>query len=103
MVKATDLTTEMIHNLAQELMFEISDEQCANLLLEFKAIKEQMKIVTEIDTGNIEPLDYPLSIVNSYLRPDIVGIPLASKAVLAIAPQVSNDYIAINQVINYEN
>ncbi|WP_342277175.1 Asp-tRNA(Asn)/Glu-tRNA(Gln) amidotransferase subunit GatC [Spiroplasma endosymbiont of Nebria brevicollis] len=103
MPKATTLTAEMIHHLAKELMFDISDEQCANLLLEFKAIAEQMKIVTEIDTDNIEPLDYPLSIVNSYLRPDVARIPFSSKTVLEVAPQVSNDYVVINQVINHEN
>lgn len=103
MANTTTLTMQMLYNLANELMFEINDEQCANLLIEFEAIAEQMKIVTAINTDNTEPLDYPLLIINSYLRPDIVKNPLPSKEVLALADKVSNDYIVINQVINHEN
>lgn len=98
-----NLTKEMLHNLADDLMFKISDQQCANLLLEFKAIEQQMTIVTEINTNNVEPLNYPLPIINSYLRNDVIQTPLTSKAVLDVAPQVSNDYIVINQVINHGN
>lgn len=98
-----NLTKEMLHNLADDLMFKISDEQCANLLLEFKAIEQQMTIVTEINTNNVEPLNYPLPIINSYLRNDVIQTPLTSKAVLDVAPQVDNDYIVINQVINHGN
>lgn len=98
-----NLTKEMLHNLADDLMFKISDEQCANLLLEFEAIEQQMTIVTKIKTNNVEPLNYPLPIINSYLRNDVIQTPLTSKAVLDVAPQVDNDYIVINQVINHGN
>lgn len=98
-----NLTKEMLHNLADDLMFKISDQQCANLLLEFEAIEQQMTIVTKIKTNNVEPLNYPLPIINSYLRNDVIQTPLTSKAVLDVAPQVDNDYIVINQVINHGN
>lgn len=98
-----NLTKEMLHNLADDLMFKISDQQCANLLLEFKAIEQQMTIVTKINTNHVEPLNYPLPIINSYLRNDVIQTPLTSKAVLDVAPQVDNDYIVINQVINHGN
>ncbi|WP_338960095.1 MULTISPECIES: Asp-tRNA(Asn)/Glu-tRNA(Gln) amidotransferase subunit GatC [unclassified Spiroplasma] len=97
------MTTKMLHEFANELMFNLSEEQCENLLLEFKAIEKQMEIVTNINTNDIEPLNYPFPIINNLLRSDNVGTHLTSKSVLNIAPEVENNYISINQVINHEN
>lgn len=97
------MTTQMLHEFAEELMFNLSEEQCENLLLEFKAIDKQMEIVTNINTNNIEPLNYPLPIVNTFLRPDNIGEPLTVKSILSIAPEIEKDYISINQVIKHEN
>lgn len=99
----TKITTKMLHEFAEELMFNLSDEQCENLLLEFKAIEKQMEIVTNINTTAIEPLNYPLSINNNLLRNDNIGESLTCKSILSIAPETENDYISINQVINHEN
>ena len=97
------ITTQMLHEFAKELMFNLSEEQCENLLLEFKAIEKQMEIVTNINTNNIEPLNYPLPIINTLLRSDNVGEPLTCKSILNIAPETEKDYISINQVIKHEN
>lgn len=97
------MTTKMLHEFAEELMFNLSEEQCENLLLEFKAIAKQMEIVTNINTDTIEPLNYPLPINNNFLRSDNIGEPLTCKNILSIAPETENDYISINQVINHEN
>jgi len=97
------ITTKMLHEFAADLMFNLSEEQCENLLLEFEAIAKQMEIVTKINTSDIQPLNYPLPIIKTLLRTDNIGAPLMSKSILNMAPQIENDYISINQVINYEN
>ena len=97
------MTTKMLHEFAKELMFNLSEEQCENLLLEFKAIEKQMEIVKNINTNDIEPLNHPFPIINNLLRSDNVGNHLTCKSILNIAPEVEKDYISINQVINHEN
>lgn len=94
-----EITKSFLHQLARELLFELDDSQCHNLMLEFDAIKKQMSLVTKIDTKNIEPLDYPFDLSKSYLRPDLIEAPLSVKNVLFEAPETKEDYIVINKVL----
>jgi aspartyl/glutamyl-tRNA(Asn/Gln) amidotransferase C subunit len=93
------ITMKFLHQLAQELLFELDDKQCKNLMLEFDAIEKQMALVTKIDTTNIEPLDYTFDLQKSYLRPDLAQEPLNVKEVLAAAPETKDKYITINKVV----
>lgn len=93
------ITMNFLHQLAEELLFELDDQQCKNLMLEFAAIEKQMALLTKIDTTNIEPLDYPFDLQKSYLRPDLPQEPLTVKEVLAVAPQTEEKYITINKVV----
>lgn len=97
------LNAEMLHELAAELMFKLSDKQCQNLLLELKAIDHQMESVIKIKTDNIKPLNHPFNFTIDLLRADVRAEPLTTKSVLALAPQTEHDYIVIKQVINYEH
>lgn len=99
----TNITTKMLQQFASELMFNLSEEQCEKLLLEFKTIEKQVAIMSTINTNGIEPLNYPLAITNTYLRNDNVGTPLTKSSILNIAPEVANDYIIVKQVINHED
>ncbi|MBE4703803.1 Asp-tRNA(Asn)/Glu-tRNA(Gln) amidotransferase subunit GatC [Spiroplasma platyhelix] len=97
-----EITLNFLHQLAQDLFFELDDQQCQNLLLEFDAIEEQMAVVRKIDTENVAPLDFPFELKKNYLRSDTIESALTSSAVLSVAGQVENDYIVINKVINNE-
>lgn len=97
-----EITLSFLHQLAQDLFFELDDQQCQNLLLEFDAIEAQMAVVRKIDTENVAPLDFPFELKKDYLRSDIIEPSLASNDVLSVAQQVENDYIVINKVINNE-
>ena len=101
--KQQELTMKFLHQLANELMFELDDEQCHNLWLEFDAIEKQMEIVRKIDTGNIAPLAYPFTFTNQFLRKDIIENSLETRAILENAPLSQEQYIVINKVVNDEN
>lgn len=100
--KNPEITLEFLHQLAEDLLFELDDQQCKNLLLEFDAIEEQMTVVTKINTMNVLPLDFPFNVKKDYLRSDTIQPALAIKDVLDSATQVKDDYIMINKVINDE-
>lgn len=97
-----EMTLNVLHQLALDLFFELDDQQCQNLLLEFDAIEAQMTVVRKIDTENVAPLDFPFELRKDYLRSDTVEPALAIEDVLSVAGQVEKDYIVINKVINDE-
>lgn len=101
--KDIQLGAVVLQQFASTLMFQLSDEQCQNLLLEFKAIEQQMEIVKNINTKDVLPMDYPLPIINTFLRSDTIIEPATTKSVLEIAPATKGNYIIINQVISNEN
>lgn len=97
-----EISLEFLHQLANDLLFELDDQQCQNLLLEFNAIEEQMAVVKKINTDDVLPLDFPFEIRKDYLRSDNVEPALPVADVLAVASETKNDYIVINKVINNE-
>lgn len=97
-----EMSLEFLHQLARDLFFELDDQQCQNLLLEFDAIEAQMAVVKQIDTTNVPPLDFPFELKKSYLRSDEIEPAIAKTDILAVATEIKNDYIVINKVINNE-
>jgi len=103
MPKTPVINLQILQQLAQELMFELNEAQCKTLLLDFKVFAKQLTIIKNINTNHVQPMDYPLPIVNTFLRSDNIEEPLSAKQVLALAPTKKQDYITIKQVISYEN
>lgn len=97
-----EITLNFLHQLALDLYFELDDQQCQNLLLEFDAIEEQMAVVKKIDTEKVAPLDFPFELKKTYLRSDSIEPALTSTDVLSVAGEVEKNYIVINKVISNE-
>lgn len=97
-----EISLKFLNQLAQDLLFELDEQQCKNLLLEFDAIEEQMAVVKKINTTKVLPLDFPFDIKKDYLRSDTVEASLFVNDVLSVAGQVKDDYIVINKVNNNE-
>lgn len=100
--KNPEITLNFLHQLAEDLYFELNEQECKKLLLEFDAIEEQMSVVKEIDTKDVWPLDFPFDIKKEYLRSDTVGSVLNTMDVLKTAGQVKDEYVVINKVISNE-
>lgn len=98
-----EITLIFLHKLAREMNFELNDKECKNLLSEFSAIKKLIAIVSNIDTKNVLPLNFPFDVKKNYLRKDTVEDTISTENILAVAPEVDSNYIVIaNKVVNNE-
>lgn len=97
--KKEEINCQFLHELSNNLNFEINEEECKNLMFEFHSITAQMNEVTKINTEGIEPLDYPFDLTNSYLRNDEPTKSLEIEQVLTVADSSKGNYITINKVI----
>ena len=62
---------KLLKECANNLMFDMSDEQYDVLLSEFDVITQQMSLLGEIEgLENVEPMTFPYEIYTDFLRED---------------------------------
>jgi hypothetical protein len=61
---------EYFRKLANQLMFNISDEEADELVSEFGTLEKQFAIMEEIDTDGVEEMIYPFEEPTTYIRHD---------------------------------
>ncbi len=91
---------ELLKNCANNLMFDMSNEQYELLLKEFDVITKQMEVLGEIDgLENVSPMTFPFDVTTSYLREDIPEEGLDKKEVLRNAKDVVEGQIKLPKVV----
>ena len=64
-------TKELLNKYANDLLFDLSEEEVNLLLEEFDVIRENMEIISNIEgISEVEPLSFPYDITVSSLRDD---------------------------------
>ena len=61
---------EYFQKLANQLMFNLSDEEADELVKEFGTLEKQFAIMEEIDTDGVEEMIYPFEEPTTYIRQD---------------------------------
>ena len=69
-VLTVDETIKLIHQLARDLFYDVSDEQAKAIVNNFKQVVASFDAFSAIDTSNVQPLNYPIENNRFYLRPD---------------------------------
>ena len=91
---------EILKKCANNLMFDMSEEQYQLLLKEFEIITKQMELLGEIDgLSEVEPMTFPFDVFTSYLREDIEGECLTKEEVLKKAKDVVDGQIKLPKVV----
>jgi aspartyl-tRNA(Asn)/glutamyl-tRNA(Gln) amidotransferase subunit C len=91
---------EILKKCANNLMFDMSEEQYQLLLKEFEVITKQMELLGEIDgLSEVEPMTFPFDVFTSYLREDIEGECLTKEEVLKNAKDVVDGQIKLPKVV----
>ncbi len=91
---------EVLRAVADKLMFDITDEQCQSLLIEFNTILKQMELIGEIpNIDDYSPMTFPFDVTSSYLREDIPSKPLDKKEALKNAKDVKDGQIRLPKVV----
>lgn len=95
-----EVNLEVLHDVANRLMFEMSDEEYQTLLQEFDTIIAQMKLIGEIPgLDQVEPMVFPFTVITDTLREDEPMQPLTVDEVLANAQDTADNQIRLPKVV----
>lgn len=85
--------------LANQLMFDLSDEEVVELDKEFDTLLKQIDLLDTIDTEGVEPMVYPFEASTTFLREDEVGHVLDQSDVLKNVKKERAGHILVPKVV----
>lgn len=98
-----EINVKTIKKLANNVAFELTDEEAAYLLNEFSAIEEYSKILTEAElhsgTEQLTPLIYPTEIITDYMRDDEQHKELDKQEILGNTGKVEGGQVVVPRVV----
>ena len=90
----------LLKKCANNLLFDMSDEQYDLLLKEFDTLTKQMEILGEIEgLDDVQPMTFPFNVTTSYLRKDIPEESLSKEEILRNAKDVQDGQIKLPKVV----
>lgn len=94
------VTKEVIKQCADNLLFEISDENIEQLVEDFDALLVQVDFLKHIENiDNLPMMSYPYEVVNSTLREDTPLKPLNTNMVLKNSANPERKFVKVSKVI----
>ena len=96
-----EISYDLLKQCANNLMFDMKDEEYKTLLNEFGTLIEQMKLIDNIDgLSSLEPMTFPFDCTTSYLREDEESEPMLPLIeVLKNAKDVTANQIKLPKVV----
>ncbi len=92
-------STEYFRKLANDLRFNLSDQEIEELKKDFVAVEQQVELFDTIDTQGVEPMVYPFETPTVFLREDLEADKLSQKEALQNAPDVRMGHIHVPKVV----
>lgn len=92
-------STEYFRKLANDLRFDLSDEEIEELKKDFIAVERQVELFETIDTSDVEPMVYPFEAPTIFLREDVECDKLSQQEALQNAPDVRMGHIHVPKVV----
>ena len=86
-------------DLAHRLMFDLSDEEAQDIVVEFETLEKQLELLESIDTTGVEPMVYPFEEPTVYLREDVADHVISREDALKNAPNVRECHIVVPKVV----
>ncbi len=93
------ITKEIVYDLANQLMFSLSEKEANDIVAEFATLLNQLSLLEAIDTHNVEEMIYPFEEKTYYMREDIAIHVLSTEDVLSNAPLSKDGYFVIPKVV----
>lgn len=95
-----EISYDLLKKCANNLMFDMKEEEYQTLLKEFDDLISQMKLIDNIDNLNqLEPMTFPFECSTDYLREDLEGEMLPLEDVLLNAKDVTANQIKLPKVV----
>lgn len=95
-----EINETLLKECANNLMFDMKEEEYQTLLKEFEVVQTQLSKIGEIEGLNEEePMTFPFDCSTSYLREDIEGKELTKEEALQNAKDVFAGQIRLPKVV----
>ena len=88
-------STEYFHKLANDLKFDLSDEEIEELKKDFVAVEEQVSLFEKVDTEGVEPFEAP----TTFLREDVVSDVLTQEEALKNVKDARMGHVHVPKVV----
>lgn len=92
-------STEYFHKLANDLKFDLSDEEIEELKKDFVAVEEQVSLFEKVDTDAVEPMVYPFEAPTTFLREDVVSDVLSQEDALKNVKDARMGHVHVPKVV----
>ncbi|HIR15015.1 Asp-tRNA(Asn)/Glu-tRNA(Gln) amidotransferase subunit GatC [Massilicoli timonensis] len=85
--------------LANQIMFDLSEEEIRELKEEFTTLLEQLDLLNRIDTEGVEEMIYPFETPTHYLRKDVSDHVISKEEALRNVASVKEGHVAVPKVV----
>ena len=92
-------STEYFHKLANDLKFDLSDEEIEELKKDFVAVEKQVSLFEKVDTQGVEPMVYPFETPTVFLREDVVSDVLTQEEALKNVKDARMGHVHVPEVV----
>ncbi|MCF0109706.1 MAG: Asp-tRNA(Asn)/Glu-tRNA(Gln) amidotransferase subunit GatC [Erysipelotrichaceae bacterium] len=90
---------EYFKKLAHQLMFDLSDEEAADIVAEFDTLTSQLALLDGIDTTGVEPMVYPFETPTVFLREDIGDYEITPEEALSNVANSRDGHFVVPKVV----
>lgn len=92
-------SSEYFRKLANDLKFDLSDEEIESLKKDFVAVEKQVEMFDAIDTDGVEPMIFPFETPTVFLREDEICDVLPQEDALKNADDVRMGHVHVPKVV----
>lgn len=92
-------SNEYFHKLANDLKFDLSDDEINELKKDFIEVEKQVELFEIIDTTGVEPMVYPFEEATTFLREDIEEDVLSQEDALKNVKDVRMGHVHVPKVV----
>lgn len=94
------ITLDVLHDAANRLLFDMSEQELLTLEEEFKILTQQMEMIGQIQgLESYAPMTFPFDCTVTYLREDVAEEPLPRDEALKNAGSKMNNQIKLPKVV----
>ncbi|MEE8807549.1 MAG: Asp-tRNA(Asn)/Glu-tRNA(Gln) amidotransferase subunit GatC [Lactimicrobium sp.] len=85
--------------LANQLMFDLSDEEADAIVQEFSTLEKQMKLLDAVNTDGVEEMIYPFEDDTHFLRDDVVSNVISQDDAMANVDKKLEGHFVLPKVV----
>lgn len=93
------MTKEKIKELALDIMFDVTDEEAADIQKEFETLDKMLEFFDSIDTDGVEEMIYPFDTPTIYLRDDETSDVISQQDAISNVAKTKQGHVVVPKVV----